>query len=246
MATDGLLLIHGDEPLLTERIPSRSVVRIGVEEGNDDRPVALKTEGTSGISFTSSQTGTPFQLPALGKHNALNALFAIQVGRHFGLTEEEIAAGLKKVSPGEMRLQLLETASGMQVINDAYNASPMSMRASIDLLTTLAPEKEKWVLLGDMLELGPDEADYHREVGRYAVEKGVSRIFTIGERGAWIAEGAKQSDRSQSVVHFSTTDQAIKTIKELGGSEVVLLVKASRGIRLETVVQELIEEEKNN
>ncbi len=133
----------------------------------------------------------------------------------------------------------------MDVINDAYNASPTSMRASIDLLMTIEQEREKWVLLGDILELGPDEKDYHREIGRYAVEKGVSRIFTIGDRGRWIAEGAKERDPLRAVTHFSSHDEAVQKIADIGRAGVLLLVKASRGLQLETVVQELIEEEKN-
>lgn len=247
LSQEGVLFIHGDEPLLTSKLADekREIVRIGFHETNDDRPLDIRVEGTYGISFISAKTGVKFQLPALGKHNALNALFAIQIGRSFGLTEEEIFAGLQKVTPGKMRLQLLKAKNGMDVINDAYNASPTSMRASIDLLVTIEQEKEKWVLLGDILELGPNEKDYHQEIGRYAVRKGVSRIFTIGNRGRWIAEGAKECDPLRPVTHFSSHDEAVQKLSDTGGAGVLLLVKASRGLHLETVVQELIEEEKD-
>ena len=97
---------------------------------------------------------------------------AAAVGRVLGLPEEAIAEGLRRVRPAGMRLETVVAENGMRVINDAYNANPTAVRAAIDWLADLEPEKEKWVLLGDMTELGADEERYHREIGRYAVEKG--------------------------------------------------------------------------
>jgi len=142
-----------------------------------------------------------------------------------------------------MRLETVVAENGMRVINDAYNANPTAVRAAIDWLADLEPEKEKWVLLGDMTELGADEERYHREIGRYAVEKGVRRVYTFGDRGKWIAEGAKEAGKEIRAEHFASLEDAAKTLRDQGNEGVLLLVKASRMVRLERVVQDLIKRE---
>jgi UDP-N-acetylmuramoyl-tripeptide--D-alanyl-D-alanine ligase len=244
LSAKGTLIIHGDEPLLTERIPSdaRKVIRIGWGKANDDFPRDL-TLSETGISFRSAAYGTRFEVSLPGRHNALNALMAAAVGRALGLSEEAIAEGLRRVRPAGMRLETVVAENGMRILNDAYNASPASVRAAIDWLVDLEPDKKKWVLLGDMAELGAEEERYHREIGRYAVEKGVRRVYTFGDRGRWIAEGAQETGKEVRVEHFSSLEDAAKALREQGNEEVMLLVKASRMIRLERVVQDLTKRE---
>src|SRR5690606_15722057 len=112
--------------------------------------------------FRSAAYGTRFEIHLPGRHNALNALMAAAAGRALGLSEEEIADGFRRVRPAGMRLETVHAENGMRIINDAYNASPASVRAAIDWLADLEPDKEKWVLLGDMAELGAEEKRYHR------------------------------------------------------------------------------------
>lgn len=244
MPEEGTLIIHGDEPLLTERIrlESRKVIRIGWGKENDDYPVDF-TVSETGIFFRSAACGTRFEVSLPGRHNALNALMAAAAGRLLGLSEEEIAEGFRRVRPAGMRLEKVLAENGMRIINDAYNASPTSVRAAIDWLVDLDPDKEKWVLLGDMAELGAEEERYHRETGRYAVEKGVRRVYTFGDRGKWIAEGAQEAGKDVPVEHFSSLDDAVKTLRDQGNENILLLVKASRMIRLERVVQDLMKRE---
>ncbi|MFC4076535.1 UDP-N-acetylmuramoyl-tripeptide--D-alanyl-D-alanine ligase [Salinithrix halophila] len=246
LAENGALIVDGDEPLLRERLTEekRQVTRIGWDAGNDDTVVDFKAEGAKGIAFTSQAVGTRFSLPIPGRYNAVNALLTVAVGRSFGLSEGEIQEGLSRVRLTGMRLEQTYAPNGMLIINDAYNASPTAMKAAIDLLVSLEGYEEKWVLLGDMLEIGPDEKKYHREVGRFAVEKGVSRIYTMGSKGAWIAEGAKEAAPEQSVVHFADAAEAASVLGADGRSGAVLLVKASRGARLEIVVEQLLKGEK--
>ena len=245
MSAKGTLIIHGDEPLLTERVrvgcPEGDPHRLGESE-NDDFPRDL-TLSETGISFRSAAYGTRFEVSLPGRHNALNALMAAAVGRALGLSEEAIAEGLRRVRPAGMRLETVVAENGMRILNDAYNASPTSVRAAIDWLVDLEPDKKKWVLLGDMAELGAEEERYHREIGRYAVEKGVRRVYTFGDRGRWIAEGAQEPAKEIRVEHFSSLEDAAKTLREQGNEGVMLLVKASRMVRLERVVQDLTKRE---
>lgn len=239
---DGILIINGDDPILLERISTieQDVVRIGFGTENDQYPLAIETRGLDGIQFSTNDAR--FELPLIGRHNVLNALYAIQVGRLFKLSEEEIGQGLKNATVTEMRLQLHRARNKMFMINDAYNASPTSMKAALDLLQEVEPHTEKWVLLGDMLEIGEKEERYHREIGAYAAEKNVKRILTIGERGKWIAEGAAAADQRTKpfIKHFTSHDEAIRYLETEGSQNVLLLVKASKAMHLDQVVQKLL------
>ncbi|MDN4594966.1 UDP-N-acetylmuramoyl-tripeptide--D-alanyl-D-alanine ligase [Polycladomyces subterraneus] len=248
LAPNGTWVINGDEPLLLERVrrESRRVVKIGWGGDNDDRPESISLDGLSGISFTSAQTGARFSIPLLGRHNAVNALMAAAVGRLLGLSEEEIGRGLSEAQLTGMRLELRKTAKGMLIIDDTYNASPTSMRAAIDLLMELDEGKEKWVLLGDMMEIGAQEAAYHREIGRYAAEKGVSRVYTLGEKARWIGEGVTSANPTIPVRHFKTRSEAAQTLQEQGEPQVILLAKASRAVKLDEVVKDLTKGEKTD
>ncbi|PTX51239.1 UDP-N-acetylmuramoyl-tripeptide--D-alanyl-D-alanine ligase [Melghirimyces profundicolus] len=241
LSDDGVLLIDGDEPLLRRRLAGeeRNVVGVGFESANEDTAYELELKGTEGIAFRSSSTGNRFRLGMMGRHNAVNALLAINVGRLFNLTEQEIQKGLDRVERSGMRLDTLTAANGMTVVDDSYNASPTAIRATIDLMVSLEGFREKWVLLGDILELGEEEETLHREVGRYAAEHGVTRLFTLGERARWIADGARAADPNLPVTHFHSAEEAAEKLLQDGGEEVALLVKASRGARLERVVQQL-------
>ncbi|SFS49965.1 UDP-N-acetylmuramoyl-tripeptide--D-alanyl-D-alanine ligase [Marininema halotolerans] len=242
LAKQGILVVDGDEPLLRERLSQekRRWIGVGWQDKNDDILQSFSTEGLEGISFTTSLSNRRFTLPMMGKHNASNALLAITVGRSMGMTEEEIQQGLTQVRMTGMRLERRTASNGMLIINDAYNASPTSMRATIDLLSSLEGFSEKWVLLGDMLEMGHDEEAYHRDIGRFAIEKGISRVYAMGERGRWIVEGAKEVATQEKVVHLQNAEEAARIFLQEGNQKVALLVKASRGARLETVVEHVL------
>ncbi len=245
LSPQGVIIMDGDEPLLQHFLvdDSTSRIKVGWQAGSDESPVEVKVMGTEGISFRSRKTGTQFTLPLLGRHNVKNALLAIEVARYFELREEEIVRGLAHVTLTGMRLEMKLSSNKMLLIDDAYNASPTSMKAAIDLLAEIEPEKEKWALLGDMLETGEQEEHYHREIGAYAMEKGINRLYTIGERGRWILEGAMEAKScdNQIIVHFHTPDEAVETLLQEGNQETILLVKASRAARLDQIVKNMTE-----
>lgn len=242
---NGFLIINGDEPLLREKtvMANQQLVKVGFDpKENDQYPLDIELQGLQSIQFYTKEKRTRFQLPILGRHNVLNALFAIEVGRFFELTDEEIQRGLANAEITGMRLQIQQAQNGMLIINDAYNASPTSVRAALDLHQELEPQLEKWALLGDVYELGEQEEKYHREIGAYAMEKQVDRLYTIGKRGKWIADGAmaaKQNTHCQ-IQHFDSHDEASEHLAKEGNQGVSLLVKASRAMHLDQVVQKLI------
>lgn len=239
----GTFIVHGDEPLLLQKLSEikQKVIRIGFGEENDEFPQKIEAEDLSGIRFHTSSFSTHFEVPLLGKHNILNALFAIQLGRLFKLMESEIQKGLEQAKITGKRLEMTRARNGMFIINDAYNASPTSMKAAIDLQHAVKSGLDKWVLFGDMREIGRQEERYHREIGAYAVSKDIKRIYTIGEKGRWIAEGAREMNRDSSCIikHFESHEEVIDHLQKEGGRNVLLLVKASLAMHLDKVVQKL-------
>ena len=196
-----------------------------------------------GFSFNAVLEGErhAFYLPVPGRHNVLNALAAIGVGWELGLTMEEIAAGLAAVSLTGMRLEILE-AGGLTIINDAYNGSPASNWAALEVLKDISGGRRRAIaVLGNMLELGPRAVEIHREIGKKAVGPGLDYLITVGNLAAAAAEGAVQAGMTWDRV-FPCTEHAValKILKGLLLSGDVVLIKGSRGMKMETIVQELL------
>lgn len=242
---EGIVIYDGDEPLLEKFLKNdtRRHIRIGWTTNVEESATEIQVKGLEGFIFRSKKTNTLFRLPLLGRHNIKNALYAVEVGRVFGLDEKIIASGLAQIQLTGMRLELVEAKNGMKIINDAYNASPTSMRAALDLLAELEPEKEKWALLGDILETGEYEEHYHREIGKYAIEKGINRLYTVGTRARWIYEGAMEANRDPSrvILHLSSLEEATQKISQDGHSNVLLLSKASRAMQFDQAVKKWTE-----
>ncbi|WP_078433147.1 UDP-N-acetylmuramoyl-tripeptide--D-alanyl-D-alanine ligase [Metabacillus halosaccharovorans] len=236
---DGLFIYHGDEPLLQERVSDLSLktATFGEKSTNDYYPAEI-TQKLTGTSFKVGNE--EYFIPVLGKHNVWNALAAYAVAEHLGVKKENIKEGFLSIKVTGMRLELIEAKSGASIINDAYNASPTSMKAAIDLIENLNGFGQKFVVLGDMLELGEEEKEYHREVGRVIKQNNISHIFTFGRLGAEIAAGAKENFAQEFVHHFEEKSPLITLLKSLVRKNDVVLVKASRGMKLEEVVNALI------
>lgn len=243
----GLLIYNGDEPLLAEVMGEASfhapegmnTLRFGISPDNDDYPTGMMTHN-GGMTFTSHlHQECAFTLPLPGRHNVVNALAALAVARHFGVSDASIEDGLKRLKLTGMRIEVMQTSSGLTLLNDAYNASPTSMRAAIDVLQSMKCSGKRIAVLGDMLELGPEEVKFHEEIGRYLDPAETELVFAYGPLSAYIAEAAK--DRFGAGRVFAFTDKAELTSVLTGtcGPEDVVLFKASRGMRLEEVLQSL-------
>lgn len=236
---DGLFIYHGDEPLLQERVSSLSFssVTFGESRENNYFPTNINQE-LNGTSFEINEN--EYFIPVLGKHNVSNALAAYAVARFFNIKEEAIIEGFRGIKMTGMRLELIQSKSGVSVINDAYNASPTSMIAAINLLEDLKGFNEKFVVLGDMLELGEDEKVYHRQVGESIKKEEISHVFTYGKLGEEIANGARKNLPDELVHHYEDKPALIEQLKKLIKKNDVVLVKASRGMKLEEVVHALL------
>ena len=166
----------------------------------------------------------------------MNALAAVAVGRIFGLRDEEIAIGLEKVSSSPMRMDYHKTG-GVFLIDDTYNANPSSMKAALRVLDIT--QGRKLVVLGDMLELGEMSLAAHMELGKDAARV-ADLIFTVGEYAEVTAEGAiNHGGASLSVITCLSTGDAISKVLTRISENDVVLVKGSRGMKMEIIVESI-------
>ncbi|THE10202.1 UDP-N-acetylmuramoyl-tripeptide--D-alanyl-D-alanine ligase [Bacillus timonensis] len=238
LSKEGLLIYQGDEPLLKERVKSMDIVTttFGDSQQNDLYPLEIKQENEGTYFSINEQEKTEFYVPVLGKHNVNNAMAAIAVARHFGLSWDKIESGLKQIKITNMRLELIEGINGTKLINDAYNASPLSMKAAISLVHDLQTTGKKIVVLGDMLELGENEIEYHKEVGRFIQPDKVDYVLTYGRLGEHIASGARDQFAQDRVFAYQDKEQLIVALRKYLSEGDIVLVKGSRGMKLEEVI----------
>lgn len=238
----GFALLNWESPFIhreAARCRGR-VIFFGFEQSAGIRAENIRVEG-GGSRFDAVAGGWryTFTLPAPGRHNVMNALAAIGVGKEMGLTDEEIAAGLAATALTGMRLEIIE-AGRLKIINDAYNANPASVKAALQTLVELAGERRTVALLGNMLELGPRTVSGHREVGETAARLGLDYLVTVGNLAAAAAEGAVSAGlAAQRVFHCDDNPRAIRVLEDLLQDGDVVLVKGSRGMKMEQIVQHL-------
>lgn len=237
---NGLVVYNGDEPLLRERMVDYQghVKTFGRNQDNDLYPVGI-TSTAQGNVFSVNGLDQEFSLPVLGTHNVLNALAAMLVANHFGVPFAKMNEGFASLKLTNMRMELVNGKNGEKIINDAYNASPTSMKAAIELINNLKGYQQKILVLGDMLELGPQEVEFHREVGAMVNPQEIDLVFTYGQLGREIAEGAKTVLQGDRVKSFTDKTELTKELIKYTNQETLILIKASRGMKLEEIATAL-------
>ena len=180
--------------------------------------------------------GKEYEMSLLGKHNISNTSIAIELAKKIGLTDEEIQKGLKEIKISNMRFQEIKIGNDIY-INDAYNASPMSMKAAIDTLNEIYNDKYKIAILGDMLELGENEVDYHMDVLNYLLDKKIKLIYLYGERMKKAYDiFMKNKSEEYRFWYYPTKEGIVESLKNIKMEKVILL-KASRGTALEDIIK---------
>jgi UDP-N-acetylmuramoyl-tripeptide--D-alanyl-D-alanine ligase len=175
-------------------------------------------------------------LPLVGVHNVRNACAAAAVAHALGVSLDDIRAGLENVSPVAGRLQPVRGVHGATLFDDSYNANPLSVIAAAEFLSALPGES--WLVLGDMKELGDDASELHREVGEAARASGVNRLFAYGDLASSAVEGFGENAR-----WYGSLDALVDALSEALRSDVSVLVKGSRSMRMERVIDALREPE---
>ncbi|HET7520879.1 MAG TPA: UDP-N-acetylmuramoyl-tripeptide--D-alanyl-D-alanine ligase [Candidatus Limnocylindria bacterium] len=245
LPSDGLAVLNADDSRVAAMaaVTPAAVRTYGLRPEAQVRATDITSRGLAGTEFTLHapwaerrlRSGTP------GRHLVPHALAAAAVAERFAVPMDEVEAALAAGSHADHRMAITQAASGAMLVDDSYNASPVSVAAALDFLaeTPLPAGGRRLAVLGDMLELGPEEERLHREVGARAAAV-ADHLLTVGERAAWIAEGARSAGLADvSVVR--DVDEATEAFDRLmaAGPQDVVLVKGSRGIELDRLVAAL-------
>ncbi|OQA35082.1 MAG: UDP-N-acetylmuramoyl-tripeptide--D-alanyl-D-alanine ligase [Betaproteobacteria bacterium ADurb.Bin341] len=220
-------------------VPGRKVLRYGVEREAEVRGALVQhgLDSTLILTVNGETRDIPLQLP--GRHNAMNALAAASVCLAAGIALSDIAAGLAAFAGVKGRLQRKAGLNGALVLDDTYNANPDSVCAGIDVLA--ATIGKKILVLGDMGEVGAAAAQYHDEVGGYAKSGGVDLLFALGEQAQVAARNFGEGGR-----HFPNVDALLAALRPVLDAGVTVLVKGSRFMKMERVVEALVVEHQDS
>ena len=241
--TGGLLILNADDALLATlrgRTPVDTVF-CGKAEGAEYRSQVTGGDGVSHIHchLTTPRMDREVKIPALGEHMIYPTLIAAAAGERLGLTPDEIQRGLARFVPTRMRMNLVQRGENITILDDTYNANPQSMRAAIQVLSD-SHSAWKAAVLGDMFELGPYSPALHMEVGEYLGKQGIHCLVAVGDEAKHIAQGAEKSG-VERVFYCRTKDEAEKILPEIVKPDSTILVKASRGMKLEDLTAKLVE-----
>lgn len=238
-ATRGISIINADDhyaPLWRGMATGGSILGFGFAPGADVRAERLELHETSSHFVLVTPEGrADVSLPLPGRHNIANALAACAAGVALGIAPDAMAARLATIVPVSGRVSWKRGPNGARVLDDTYNANPSSLRAALELLITVPAQR--WLVLGDMKELGSRGEELHAEAGRTARQLGIDRVYTLGPLAQFAADGYGKGH------HFDTMDALIDALRmDLtmpGRPEVAVLVKGSRSSQMEKVVAAL-------
>ena len=242
---NGLAILNADDSYfdyLAARAQCR-VMSFGFSVMADVRASGVASDTRYGTTFRLHLPGksrpTIVRIKVHGTHNITNALAGAAVGAALHLSGSMIAQGLGRFRPAAMRSQVV-THHGVHFINDCYNANPASMKAALQLLAQWSPAGKRIAVLGNMLELGQETGRMHREVGQFLAGQGLSRLIACGTLGRYIAEGARQGGMAASEIdEVADAAAAADHLKRIVRQGDVVLIKASRGMKMEQVVHAL-------
>ena len=234
----GAIVVNGDNQMLLRLIshPEATVFSFGESADNDMRLSSIKVR-QQGIDFEVNGRFR-FSLPVLGRHNAFNCLAAIVVARRCGFEMEEIAEDIKDFKLPDMRLAVRKI-NGITIINDAYNANPRSMLAGLGVLNEYPSSGRRIFCCGDMLELGEQAEGYHRQLGRHIGCSSIDMLIAVGNFAQKVAEEAISAGLPRkNVFVFSNAEQAGMRLKSLVAEGDVVLLKGSRGMKMEDMIKD--------
>lgn len=215
--------------------PAQSQLSFGFSSQADLRALDLQTDsGGQHFRLHSPEGEILIHLPLLGRHNVQNALAAAACALAGGLNLNQIQTGLSQVKPAPGRLQLKTGTRGLRLIDDTYNANPSSLRAAMQVLSE--QQGQRYLVLGDMFELGEDSERFHHEAGRQARALGLNGLYALGENSRAAVEAF-----GEQAHHCSSQEELITRLQAEIPAQACLLMKGSRGMRMEQVLAALQE-----
>ena len=243
---EGRVFLNGDDSKTDKLMEDADaeVILYGLDERCCVRAIDVELDKESRPSFTlrSSAGDREVALLVPGRHNVYNALAAAAVALWLEIPIDEIVCGLQEAHAGDMRMQVFQSATGIQVINDAYNANPSSMRAAIETLAGIETTGARVAVLGDMAELGSLTELAHFRIGEEVARLPIDRLVTVGHKASRIADGAAAEGMDREMIHrCDSALDAAELVSEMANMGDVVLVKASRVMGLEVVVERIVE-----
>ena len=243
-------VLNADDPRAVRMrdLVNGRVVLFGLERDRltDDHVLAADISqdqyGRPEFTLVTGQESIRVHLPSLGRHNIYNALAAASVGILFNIPLDGIKNGLELYEGTSMRMQEV-ILDGVRIIDDTYNSNPVSLRAAVDFLSQLECHGKRIAVIGDMLELGEQSDELHREAGSFIADRQISTLVTVGDKASRIAEGALGDGFSgDSVFICGSNSEAVERLRKIMGSGDIVLIKGSRGMKMEEIVESLGEE----
>jgi len=249
--SSGTLVVNYDDKRVRELASScrQRKIHFGRSVHADVRALRLSSLGERGMAFTLAigKQSDRVRIQSLGSHNVSNALAAAGIAHAAGVKFADIVTGLENFRPADKRLQVQEIRGGIKLVNDAYNANPSSMVAALETLQRMDRTHQKIAILGDMFELGEQSVVAHRSVGEAAAKLKFDYVLAVGEFAKTVVESARRGGIEKGrALSFAGKEELTKWLCAEIDKGVIrkgdwLLLKGSRGMRMETVMQALLE-----
>lgn len=243
---DGKAIINRDDPYffkMLEIVKDKKVYTFGIENRSDIMARNIRMVSDKGVRFTlevQNDKSREIYFPLLGRYNIYNALAAVAVAFALGIELDLIERGLSSFKPLDLHMQLSNFYNDIKILNDSYNASPLSVKSALETLAEVAQNNRKIAILGDMLELGERTDFYHREIGKEVAKLSIDILITVGQGGKIIAQSSKEEGMAEERVFSFEKNEKINLTKKLlnlikPGNFVLL--KGSREMKMEEILE---------
>lgn len=240
LAGKSVAFVNADDPLIVKNLPGniKNVVTYGIKQDARIKAEIVHVNQLGKVTF--KVFDQEISLPIPGLHNVFNALAAMSVGLEFGLTVSEMKPVIENFQPHSKRMEVV-LSKGVTIINDCYNANPDSTSAALSVLESMESGSRKIAVLGDMLELGTVAEREHRLIGQLVSRSNIDVLFGYGQNSKYTVDEARKSPQVQATHFEDKTILAVTLTQMLKKGDVVLL-KGSRGMAMETILQALTDE----
>lgn len=238
---DGIFIFNNDDDILRKvireySIPQR-IIKIGTREDSDVIIRPIRSD-ESGSSFSIGEYA--YSIPFIGKHQIYNVSVAITIAGLLGMDYASIVKGLSKVKLTGMRMELMHLPS-FDILNDCYKSNPQSLMSCIETVYTMKGYKNKILILSDMLELGENEEKLHFNVGEKIDRDRIDYVICVGDLAKEIYNGANRNFNVKNLFYFETKGEVIEKVREIISEDTLIMVKGSRGMKLEEIIEKLKE-----
>jgi UDP-N-acetylmuramoyl-tripeptide--D-alanyl-D-alanine ligase len=240
------IAVNADDPRVVSLAASARCRKktFGIVQEADVRGLDVKAEEGGGIRFSLALEGRklPVRLATFGRHSVYNALGAASLAAMVGISIEGIGAGLEGFQPYSGRGRVVHLNRNIRILDDTYNSNPDSLDALLSAFSEMRGESRGLLVLGDMLEVGPDTAEVHERAGRRIAEMGFGHLFCLGKQAEHLLRGARAGGMDEGKVHpAGSYEEAVQGIEGLVKEGDWVLVKGSRRMAMERIVEGLIE-----